>query len=71
MLKKRALSMKMELMMPASKGQDIRIDIQVAYEITDANREREFSSLEEIYDSYPKYMLSKGTMFLSGTESVI
>ena len=49
----------------AMKKQSERIYIQVAYEITDGNREREFGNLASIQDNYPKIVLSRDRIPLS------
>lgn len=38
---------------------NLRTIIQVAYEITDKNREREFGNFSFIKDNYPKYVISR------------
>jgi predicted AAA+ superfamily ATPase len=43
----------------ATKGNDERIYIQVAYEITEKNRQREFGNFSSIKDNYPKYVISR------------
>ena len=49
----------------ATKKQTEKIYIQVAYEITDRNREREFGNFSQIQDNYPKYMISRDKISLS------
>lgn len=49
----------------ATKKQTDRIYIQVAYEITDSNREREFGNFSSIKDNYPKYVISRDKVSLS------
>ena len=49
----------------ATRGQDEKLYIQVAYEITENNREREFGNLEAIRDNYPKMVLSRDRIPLS------
>ena len=49
----------------ATRGQDEKLYIQVAYEITENNREREFGNLEAIRDNYPKMVLSRDRIQLS------
>ena len=41
-----------------------RIYVQVCYEITERNREREFGNFNPIKDNYPKYVVSKDTVSL-------
>lgn len=48
----------------ATKGNDKRIYIQVAYEITEKNRDREFGNLASIKDHYPKYVISRDHLAL-------
>ena len=49
----------------ATKGSDTRIYIQVAYEITEKNHEREFGNLAMIRDHYPKIVVSRDHLPLS------
>ena len=49
----------------AMKKQTEKIYIQVAYEITDRNREREFGNFSKIQDNYPKYVISRDKIPLS------
>lgn len=49
----------------ATKKQSERIYIQVTYEITDSNREREFGNFSSIRDNYPKYVVSRDKVPLS------
>ena len=49
----------------AMKKQTEKIYIQVAYEITDHNREREFGNFSKIQDNYPKYVISRDKIPLS------
>ena len=49
----------------ATKGSDTRIYIQVAYEITEKNHEREFGNLALIKDNYPKIVISRDRIPLS------
>jgi predicted AAA+ superfamily ATPase len=49
----------------ATKGNGERVYIQVAYEITDKNREREFGNFSSIKDNYPKYVISRDQVQLS------
>lgn len=49
----------------ATKKQTEKIYIQVAYEITDRNREREFGNFSRIQDNYPKYVISRDKIPLS------
>lgn len=49
----------------ATKGNGERIYIQVAYEITEKNREREFGNFSSIKDNYPKYVISRDQVQLS------
>ena len=42
-----------------------RYYIQVAYEITDRNREREFNNFAAIRDNYPKLVISRDKIPLS------
>ena len=44
---------------------DERLYIQVAYEITERNREREFGNLSAIHDNYPKLVISRDRLPLS------
>ena len=48
-----------------TKGNGERIYIQVACEITDKNREREFGNFSSIKDNYPKYVISRDQVQLS------
>ena len=49
----------------ATRKQDEKIYIQVAYEITDRNREREFGNFAAIRDNYPKLVISRDKIPLS------
>ena len=49
----------------AVRNQDEKLYIQVAYEITERNREREFGNLAAIHDNYPKIVLSRDRIPLS------
>ena len=49
----------------ATRKQDEKIYIQVAYEITDRNREREFGNFAAIRDNYPKLVISRDRLPLS------
>ena len=49
----------------ATKGNGERVYIQVAYEITEKNREREFGNFSSIKDNYPKYVVSRDHIQLS------
>ena len=49
----------------AMRGQDEKTYIQVAYEITEHNREREFGNLLAIHDNYPKIVISRDKIPLS------
>ena len=49
----------------ATRKQSEKIYIQVAYEITDRNREREFGNFSAIQDNYPKYVISRDKIPLS------
>ena len=49
----------------ASKGTVERIYVQVAYEVNDDNRQREFGNFDAIDDNYPKYVVSKDKVLLS------
>ena len=49
----------------AFKGANERIYVQVAYEVNDSNRKREFGNLDAIDDNYPKYVVSKDKVLLS------
>ena len=42
----------------ATKGNGERVYIQVAYEITEKNREREFGNFSSVKDNYPKYVVT-------------
>jgi predicted AAA+ superfamily ATPase len=48
----------------ALKGGNIVAYVQVAYEINEGNKEREFGNLESISDFYPKYVVSKDKIAL-------
>ncbi len=48
-----------------TRGASERHYVQVAYEITPWNIEREFGNLERIDDNYPKYVVSRDTTLLS------
>ncbi len=49
----------------ATRKQDEKLYIQVAYEINEGNRTREFSNLAAIRDNYPKLVLSHDRILLS------
>ena len=49
----------------ATRKQSEKIYIQVAYEVTDHNREREFGNFAAIQDNYPKYVISRDRIPLS------
>jgi predicted AAA+ superfamily ATPase len=49
----------------STKGNGEPIYIQVAYEITEKNREREFGNFSSIKDNYPKYVISRDQVQLS------
>ena len=49
----------------ATKGNDRRLYIQVAYEITENNRLREFGNLELIRDNYQKFVISRDKLPMS------
>ena len=49
----------------ATKKQSDRVYFQVAYEINDRNREREFGNYSLIKDNYPKYVISRDKVLLS------
>ena len=49
----------------ATRGGDQRFYIQVAYEITEKNREREFGNYAPLKDNYPKYVVSRDKVTLS------
>lgn len=49
----------------ATRKQTEKIYIQVAYEITDCNREREFGNFSSIKDNYPKIVISRDKIPLS------
>ena len=49
----------------ATKGNGERVYIQVAYEITEKNREREFGNFSSVKDNYPKYVISRDQVQLS------
>ena len=49
----------------ATKGNDRRLYIQVAYEVTEKNRLREFGNLELIKDNYPKFVISRDKLPMS------
>ena len=49
----------------ATRNQDEKLYIQVAYEITDRNREREFGNFAAIRDNYPKLVISRDRIPLS------
>ena len=49
----------------ATRKQDEKLYIQVAYEITDRNREREFGNFAAIRDNYPKLVISRDKIPLS------
>ena len=44
---------------------DEKVYIQVAYEITEQNKAREFGNFEDIKDNYPKIVISKDKVLLS------
>ena len=49
----------------ATRKQDEKLYIQVAYEITEGNREREFGNFSAIRDNYPKIVISRDRLLLS------
>ncbi len=49
----------------ATRKQEEKIYIQVAYEITERNKEREFGNFAAIKDNYPKYVISRDKLPLS------
>ena len=49
----------------ATRKQDEKLYIQVAYEITNRNREREFGNFAAIRDNYPKLVISRDKIPLS------
>ena len=49
----------------ATRKQDEKLYIQVAYEIIDRNREREFGNFAAIRDNYPKLVISRDKLPLS------
>ena len=49
----------------ATRKLDEKLYIQVAYEITDRNREREFNNFAAIRDNYPKLVISRDKIPLS------
>ena len=49
----------------ATKKQTEKLYVQVAYEITDHNREREFGNFSAIQDNYPKIVISRDKIPLS------
>lgn len=49
----------------ATRKQDEKLYIQVSYEITDRNRDREFGNLASIHDNYPKLVISRDKLPLS------
>ena len=49
----------------ATRKQDEKLYIQVSYEITDRNRNREFGNLAAIPDNYPKLVISRDKLPLS------
>ena len=49
----------------AIKKQSEKIYIQVAYEITERNRERKFGNFSAIQDNFPKYVISRDKIPLS------
>lgn len=49
----------------ATRKQDEKLYIQVSYEITDRNRDREFGNLAAIPDNYPKLVISRDKLPLS------
>jgi len=49
----------------ATRKQEEKIYIQVAYEITEKNREREFGNFSAIKDNYPKFVISRDKIPLS------
>ena len=50
----------------ATRKQDEKLYIQVAFEITERNREREFGNFAAIHDNYPKMVISRNKVPLSG-----
>ena len=49
----------------ATRKQDEKLYIQVAYEITEKNREREFGNFSSIKDNYPKIVISRDKVTLA------
>jgi uncharacterized protein len=49
----------------ATRKQEEKMYIQVAYEITAHNKEREFGNYAAIRDNYPKYVISRDKLPLS------
>ena len=49
----------------ATRRQDEKLYVQVAYEITEHNREREFGNFAAIRDNYPKMVISRDKIPLS------
>ena len=49
----------------ATRKQEEKLYIQVAYEITEDNREREFGNFAAIHDNYPKMVISRDRLLLS------
>ena len=49
----------------ATRKQDEKIYIQVAYEITEKNRKREFGNFSSIKDNYPKIVISRDRVTLA------
>ena len=49
----------------ASKGAEERLYVQVAYEVNEGNRNREFGNFDAIDDNYPKYVVSRDKVLLS------
>lgn len=49
----------------ATRKQEEKLYIQVAYEITEDNCEREFGNLAAIRDNYPKMVISRDRLLLS------
>ena len=49
----------------ATRNSDEKIYIQVAYEINEQNKEREFGNFKAIKDNYPKIVISKDKVLLS------
>lgn len=49
----------------ATKGTDRRLYVQVAYEVTPENAEREFGNYAAVRDNWPKFVVSRDTVPLS------